>query len=152
MDGPNPFAPLAIHGNRCLLAVTGESSFQGLLGGAGFPPSTVGCGWLRTPFRTTEKQGRHHGVGWFHSMFDLKSNPLTFGTGTLQVAPNSKKDNTPTPRVEHFKILVWFGFLEFNIQTPSVVSAFFVPSFDQLDRFGAMLDQVFPRVPFKVRK
>ena len=30
-----------IIGNHCLLVVTGESSFQGFLGGAGFGPSTV---------------------------------------------------------------------------------------------------------------
>ena len=29
--------------NRSLLAVAGESSFQGLPGGAGFRPSTVSC-------------------------------------------------------------------------------------------------------------
>ena len=29
-------------GNHCWLAFTGDSSFQGFLGGAGFPPSTVG--------------------------------------------------------------------------------------------------------------
>ena len=28
-------------GNHCLLVFTGESSFQGFLGGAGFRPSTV---------------------------------------------------------------------------------------------------------------
>ena len=43
VDGRNPFRTgLRKKGNRCSLVFTGESSFQGFLGGAGFCPSTVG--------------------------------------------------------------------------------------------------------------
>ena len=41
-DGRNPFrTTLETMRNHCALVCTGESSFQGFLGGAGFRPSTV---------------------------------------------------------------------------------------------------------------
>ena len=42
VNGRNPFrTTLKTMGSHCLLVFTGESSFQGFLGGAGFRPSTV---------------------------------------------------------------------------------------------------------------
>ena len=55
-------------GNPCLLVFTGDSSFQGFLGGAGFRPSTVGLLILFGESRT-EMDGTGE-LNWFYSILD----------------------------------------------------------------------------------
>ena len=132
----NP-APLGNHGNHCFLVFTGESSFQGFLGGAGFRPSTVVT--LSPP-----------GFNWWHGNWDTQCYVLR-SAGVPPLPFSHGHDRRSLRRSEFFGHLCDYICTERihgTLQGSKPRTAKPPPKFGARGTLGEMDPHVFPGFPF----